>query len=355
MAFKDFLWSLKNNKRRLVVLIVVLLVIIAGITGYLVFGKTDKSDTKTSNENTNRNNANAERILPRVIDGVPVTSGLENLLPVSIMVENLVAARPQAGLDKANLVYEALAEGGITRFLAVFASGDEIAKIGPVRSARAYYLDWARELNAVYAHVGGSPEALSLIPQYDLRDLNQFYNSQYYWRAKERPAPHNLYTSSKLMTLAVRDKDYPQTGSYTGWNYTAEDDSISSTSKSLTIDFSAFNYQVEYKYAPATNDYARFQAGQPHIMEDGGAIRVKNVIVQFTKTRLVEEGRLSMETIGEGTAQIYRNGEEIIGTWKKETRDGRTIYSDVNGHEITLTPGKTWVEIVPTDRTVTYK
>ena len=133
------------------------------------------------------------------------------------MIENMVTSRPQSGLDRANLVYEALAEGGITRFLAVFASGEEIEKIGPVRSARTYYLDWAKELSAAYIHVGGSPEALRLIPQYDILDLNQFYNSPNFWRAKERAAPHNLYTSSELLARAVVSKKWGPTGSFESW------------------------------------------------------------------------------------------------------------------------------------------
>ncbi|MFA6197668.1 MAG: DUF3048 domain-containing protein [Patescibacteria group bacterium] len=355
MALKDFLWSLKDNKRRLTVVIVIVLVLVAGVAGYLVFGRSDSDNDNNGISKKDNKNTNATRLLPRIIDGVPVIDAKENILPVAIMVENQVSSRPQAGLDKSNLVYEALAEGGITRFMAIYASGDEIEKIGPVRSARAYYLDWARELDSVYAHVGGSPEALRLIPQYDIRDLNQFYNSQYFWRAKERPAPHNLYTSSKLMGFAVRDKDYPNTGNYTGWSFAGEDSAISNTLKTLTIDFSTINYQVEYKYAPATNDYARYQSGQPHVVETGETIKAKNIIVQFTKTRLVEEGRLSMETIGEGVARIYRNGEEIVGTWKKDSREDRTNYYDASGQTVVFTPGTTWVEIVPTDRNVTYQ
>lgn len=348
------LW-MKNHPRTVVLIIIGLAVIGAIIAGIAVFGG-DSSDTNTNTTTTNssRNTTSEGKKATRKIDGAAIESGRENFFPVALMVENLVASRPQSGLDHANLVYEVLVEGGITRFMAVYASGDQIEKIGPVRSARTYYLDWAKELGALYGHIGGSPEALQLIPQYEVIDLNQFYNSQYYWREKTRPAPHNLYTSSELLSRAVRDKNLPETGDYTSWDYSLKDQGAA-TAKKVTIDFSNFNYQVEYRYAQDKNQYERYLAGQPHTMDNGTAITAKNVIVQFVKTRLAGEGRLNIETIGEGEARIYRNGEEVLGTWKKTARDERTMYYDASGDAISFVPGTTWVAVVPTDRTVTYQ
>lgn len=352
----SFVEKLKKNKKVIIPIGLAVIIVIAAVVGFFVFsGDKTVTSSNSLSTNTNKNRNSGQVQLDRMIDGKLVTAGWENKFPVAVMVENMVSSRPQAGLDRANIVYEALAEGGITRFLAVYASGEEIKKIGPVRSARTYYLDWAKELNAAYVHVGGSPEALRLIPQYDILDLNQFYNSPNFWRAKERAAPHNLYTSSELLARAVVSKEWGPNGSFEAWNYKNKEQPATTT-KTLTLNFSSYSYQVEYKYDPVKNDYSRFQAGAEHVMEDGATIRVKNVIVQFAKTRLADaENRLAIETIGEGEARIYLDGKEILGTWKKTTRESRTRYYDSTGQEIEFNRGTAWVEVLPTDRSVTYQ
>ncbi|HSD12679.1 MAG TPA: DUF3048 domain-containing protein, partial [Patescibacteria group bacterium] len=133
----------------------------------------------------------------RVIDGVAVPEDAPDVTGYfAATIDNLSVARPQAGLTKASLVFEAPVEGGITRFLAVFPDDVTADRIGPVRSARPYFLDWASEFDAVYAHVGGSPEALEKIVAYDMRDLNEFFAGKYFWRDENRDAPHNAYTST---------------------------------------------------------------------------------------------------------------------------------------------------------------
>ncbi|MBU1891020.1 DUF3048 domain-containing protein [Patescibacteria group bacterium] len=345
------LWSVKKSKKTPVIIVVIVLIIIAIVAGSYLF-KSEETVTGNTNSERNSNNISEEM---RAIDGTWVEIGRENMNPVAIMIENLVASRPQSGVNKANLVYEVLVEGGITRFMAVYASGDEVEKIGPVRSARDYYLDWAKELNAVYAHVGGSPKSFELIPQYDIIDLNQFYNSQYFWRSSDRYAPHNLYTSSELLARAIRDKDFSETGDYESWEYSKTANPADSE-KTLTIGFSTYNYLVEYKYNKTNNEFIRYQAGEPHTMENGEAISAKNVVVQYVKTRTADdENRLSIETIGEGDARIYIDGKEINGQWKKPARDERTKYYDSSGDEIEFNRGTTWVEVLPTDRTVTFE
>lgn len=291
-----------------------------------------------------------------MIDGVYVPSGQANYYPVAVMVENLVSARPLSGLAKANLVYEALAEGGITRFMVVYAGGLNVPEIGPVRSARSYYLDWAKELNAMYAHIGGSPQALTQIPQYQIFDLNQFHNSAYFWRSKDRPGPHNLYTSSTLLAYALRDKKAASQGDFQPWQYKDDValDSRPTEAKNIIIDFSSFNYKVEYKYNRESNDYKRYQADQPQLDKDGSEVKAKNVIVQYVKTSLIDKERLGMETIGEGDSVVFVDGQAIKGKWKKPTREDRTRFYNDDNQEIQLNAGTTWVEIVPSDRSVVY-
>lgn len=360
MAFgeklKDWLWGFKKNKKAQITLLVLGLLIIVSLAGVFVF--KGMGIYKNENKNTNTEGLIREGDKARrFIDGSLVAIPEANLYPIGVMIENLPAARPQSALIKANLVYEALSEGGITRFLAFYATSEAISEIGPVRSARSYYLDWAKELNALYAHIGGSPQAIVDIKKYDIFDLNQFFNSQYFWRAKTVPAPHNVFTSSKLLVLALRDKQAAEMGNYKPWLF--KDDAVlderPTEAKTIKIDFSSFSYQVEYQYQKESNEYLRLQAGAPHLDKSGTQIKAKNVVVQFVKTRLADEQRLAMETTGEGEALVFLDGSSIVAKWSKQTREDRTrFYHKDNGEEIEFNAGTTWVEIVPSDRQIEY-
>lgn len=349
---KNYIWGKRKNKVLIIVIIIAVVLVVAFTVGYLFFGK---------NINVNTNSATivnkeGELLTERKIDGVLVPTNQSNFFPVAVMIENLVSARPQSGLSEANLIYEALAEGGITRFMVVYAGSVHLSEIGPVRSARSYYLDWAKELNAMYVHIGGSPQALSLIPEYKIFDLNQFSNAPYFWRSKDRPGPHNLYISSANIAYALRDKNAPKEGNFEAWKFKDDLvlDSRTSEEKSIAIDFSSFNYKVEYKYDRTNNEYTRYQAGQPHTDKEGHEIKVKNIAIQKMKTYLVDTERLGMDTIGEGQALVFQDGKAIEGTWKKEEREKRTRFYDKNGEEIKFNRGTTWVEVVPSDRDIIY-
>lgn len=348
---KDYIWGKRKNKTVLIIIIVLAVILIAGFFGYLFFGNNVNTNISVINHQISK-----EENAPRKIDGVSVPSDQSNIYPVAVMIENLVSARPQSGLSEANLVYEALAEGGVTRFMAIYAASGTISEIGPVRSSRSYYLDWVKEFNALYAHIGGSPESLSLIKKYEIFDLNQFSNSQYFWRHKDRPAPHNLYTSSEFLAYALRDKKASSEGNYESWLFKSDEpkESWPTEEKNVIIDFSSFNYKVEYKYDNKNNEYVRYQAGQPHLDKEGHQIKAKNLVVQYLKTSLVDKERLGMETIGEGEAIIFRDGQAVTGAWKKESREARTRFYDKEGGEVKFNRGTTWIEIVPSGRTVNY-
>jgi len=373
-SIRDFLWkvkeSLTKNKSVLISLGVLLLVIAVGgavwlgasvFSGKLNDWDANKNTNDSISDNENTNEA-AVNLVPRRIDGVLVPEAESNFYPTAIIIENLTAARPQSGLDKAQIVYEALAEGGITRFLAIYARGHtaDVPQIGPVRSARPYYLDWTDELGAMFVHIGGSPQALTEINKRGIFDLNQFFNSKYFWRDKtiKTASEHTLFTSLDKLIYALRDKNkLDAQPTYDTWQFKSDkaQDSRPSDVKPITIDFSSFNYKVEYKYDREVNDYARFQAGQPHLMKSGDAIRAKNVLVVYTKTTLADKERLAMETVGEGEALIFIDGEAIKGKWKKLSAKDRLKFYDSEGAEVKLNAGTSWVEIVPTDRVVKYE
>lgn len=350
---QDYIWGKRKNKTIWIIIIAVVVVLAAAVLGYLFLGQNNNTNKNTGLVNISGDHAEKAE---RKIDGVLVPKDQANLYPVAVMIENMVSSRPQSSLSEANLVYEALAEGGITRFMAIYAGSGAIPKIGPVRSARSYYLDWAKELNALYAHIGGSPQSFNLIKQYKILDLDQFFNAQYFWRNKDRPAPHNLYTSSELLAYALRDKQLAKEGNYESWSFKDDKskESLPTEEKNIIIDFSSFNYKVEYKYESASNEYLRYQAGQPHQDEEGHQIKAKNIAIQYLKTSLVDKERLGMETIGEGEAVVFQDGQATKGTWKKESRESRTKFYNSDGEKIQFNRGNTWLEIVPSGRTVSY-
>ncbi|MFA6533866.1 MAG: DUF3048 domain-containing protein [Patescibacteria group bacterium] len=296
----------------------------------------------------------------RVLDGQCVEVGQENLLPVALMIENQVEARPQAGLSQAQLVYEAVTEGGIPRFMAVSASNQEIPKIGPVRSARPYFVEWAGELGGLYLHCGGSPAALQKLDgNTELTDINEFYQGEYFWRDGGRAAPHNIYTSSELIVELKTTSDLSLSGDYDSWQFV---DEATITDRVVTTTYLSFNYSsynayfTEWFYNPADNLYYREQAGEPHRDADGTQITAKNVVVQFIPAKTLDGiGRQEIKTVGEGKAIILKNGEKIEGTWEKGGLRSRTKFYDGAGVEIQFNRGTTWIEVIPAGREIVIK
>ncbi len=290
----------------------------------------------------------------RYIDGVYVKPGEENPYPSAVIIENHPDARPQFGLAQANLVYEAEAEGGITRFLAIFAGGQNLKKIGPVRSARPYFVGWARGLSALFAHSGGSPEALAQIAQENIFDLNEFYNEKYFWRDKSKNAPHNLFTSSEKLDKYLELKNKKQ-GTFLSWRFKDDEnrEGLSSEASELSpvggiaINFKSPEFAVKWKYDARNNDYVRYMGGQAHIDASGKDIRAKNIAIMYVKARVIDEKlRLKMEYIGTGKAFICLDGKCEEGEWRKKTDASRIRFYKKNGKEFIFNAGITWIEAV---------
>jgi len=291
-----------------------------------------------------------KEVYHRLLDGAVVDSREKVNPPLfAVMIENIIEARPLSGVSKANLVYEAISEAGITRLLAIYTADNSAEEIGPVRSTRPYYLDWAEEYGALYAHCGGSPEALRAMPEYDILNLDQFFNSQYFWRSSKRFAPHNLYTSTELLNKAVKNKEW-ETKNFEDWLFKEEPkiEERPVEEKQITIDFSKPNYKVGWKYNSEKNDYLRYQAGEVQKDADGSEVRAKNIVVQFVRMQIVDSvGRKKIETIGNGEAQVFLDGKDIEGRWVKIEKGDRTKFYDESGEEIKFNPGITWIEVVP--------
>ena len=283
--------------------------------------------------------------------------------PYAVMIENLLSVRPQAGLSQASVVYEALVEGGATRFMAVFDPSEIVPEISPVRSVRPYYIEFSSEYNALLAHCGGSPLALQIIrDNQDIHDLNQISrDSKYFLRDKSLSAPHNLLTSSEKLNYALRDKGLlEQPAQFQSWQFKDETTLAErgEDGKTLTFNFSyGLTYKVSYQYNKEKNVYLRFNADQPHKDRNTDQqIEVKNVVVQLVKEPVLSggQGRLDIQVEGEGKAWILRDGQIIAGTWKKASRTDRTLFYDKDGQEVELNRGNTWVHVLPETQEVVY-
>jgi hypothetical protein len=341
--------------------------------------------------------------LPRT-ETCPINGGMftkierniwEDRRPIAIIVENHADARPQSGLSKADVVYEAVAEGGITRFLGIYYCGAaaEDVKASPVRSARVYFIDWAAEygLNPIFMHVGGAndfagfgdtiklAQALELLETLGWRypggnDLDTTYDSGFpiFWRDYERlskqvATEHTMVASLDAAYEEARDRGFNAEDpdgdmwddDFVKWKFA--DDSPVSNPSATDISFEFWSgksdYDVIWKYDSESNSYLRENDGSKHVdHETGEQLAAKNVVILFVKEKgpVDRNKHMLYTTTGEGDALIFQNGEAIEGTWEKDTRTDRTKFTDEKGKEISFVRGPIWIEAVPAGNTIDY-
>lgn len=301
----------------------------------------------------------------RLIDGMAVDAEDANRQPIAVMIENAAfsGVRPQFGLSQAQLVYELVVEGGITRFMAVFAGEDFPESIGPVRSARPTFLEFVSEVDGLYAHAGGSPEAMQSIDGLGIKDLSALgADSRFFVRDSARVAPHNLFTSGTLLTLALRDKELANAEpNYESWVYkndapiTVSPDDLE---RFVQIDFgSGADYLARWVYNKETNAYQRFNGGElQKDAIDKAILTFKNVVVVIVPPAIPagEKGRINFDVTGSGDAYIARDGEVIKGRWEKPDRVSRTQFYTLEGNLIEFNRGSTWVEVLPETGTIDF-
>lgn len=280
------------------------------------------------------------------------------------MVDDQAGARPQSGLSSASVVWQAPAEGGIPRYMLLFSEGDPPA-VGPVRSARQYYIAWASEWHALYVHGGGSPQALATLASQGSGQLvwnaDEFRwgGGLYLWRIKTRFPPHNVYTDGQhLRALAAR------VGASDGsqapiWQFGA-DAPLAQRPIGGTITVVYPYNTITYAYDRKSNTYVRGVTGAK-VETDATTKQVvapKNVVVMYMHfgpltNSPASKKRLEADLTGSGQAWISTNGRTIVGTWRKDTFDGPTRFFDASGNEVTLTVGQTFVQVVPTGSKIT--
>jgi Protein of unknown function (DUF3048) N-terminal domain/Protein of unknown function (DUF3048) C-terminal domain len=293
---------------------------------------------------------------PASIPGVLVRGSISDR-PYVVMIDNHPNAYPQSGLDKAALVFESLAEFGLTRFMAVYAPGisADAAKIGPVRSTRLYFAQWALPFSPLYVHAGGSPQGLALVENTQaIVNIDALFNasSSYFSRDNSRPAPHNLYTSSEELAAASDTNPGNPIRSDIGFLFKEEAPAAQRPQSQLIEYF--FLYREDsagWVYDPATNSYGRLRRGRPAIDNESGAqLRTKNVVVMEVTEEPIpgdEKGRIEQQVIGSGKARIYLDGIEREVIWNKPSAEEALIFTDASGAEVLFNPGPLWIVAVP--------
>ena len=390
------------NKQKVLLIVFGLLVYVlsTGIS-YFIFSKTVLSQKITSPVPTPQAGANGQlafdNTLPKT-ETCPLNGTLysvqqrqwwEKHRPLGVMIENHSDARPQSGLSGADVIYEAVAEGGITRFLSLFYCQDA-GQVGPVRSARTYFIDFVSEYgnNPLYAHVGGAnqpgrADALSQLDSYGwvgYNDMNQFsIGFPTFWRDYDRLG-HTAATEHTMYSIVQKLWDYAATTANLtnvdkkgkAWDtgfvpYKFTDDAPASerpASQTVHLEFwesAGSGYFVDWTYDPKTNLYKRNNGGAPQIDRNTNKqLEAKNIVVLSMRESNANDGyennvHLLYQDKGSGKATVFKDGKQIKATWTKNDRTGRTILKDAAGTEIKFDRGLIWFEILPTDGVLTVK
>lgn len=303
-----------------------------------------------------------EALVDDPIDGTPVPEEVADRRLLAVVIENYPDARPQWGLSSAARVYEAITEGGITRYLAVFGRNDA-DRVGPVRSARTQFLNYVRELDAAFAHVGGNADALERIASGQITDLDEFRYAELYRRIlRPRLAlEHTMFTSTRALRSVIQQK---------GWSERAAidrplwKDDVATTlrpaSQKVTIDFSFPEYRVAWLYRPDNNDYQRFLAGVPDVdAATGDGVTAKSIAIAVVprthgRTR-IREDTWTFSDLGSGRAWVIQDGTLTEGEWQKRLPTDRLRFFDAAGQEIAFDRGAQWIEIIPPEVTAVFE
>jgi hypothetical protein len=298
------------------------------------------------------------------LTGLMVTERVASQHPIALMIDDASGARPQSGFNAAAVVWQAPVEGGVPRYMMIFQ--DQMpTDVGPVRSARSYFIQWAAEWKAVYGHVGGSPQAQATLRTQGNGQLvynaDQFrWGGTYYRRVSARRAPHNVYSDGKSLRIMATRVGAKNELLKPFWRF-GKDAPLAERPSGGIIRVVYPQNSIEYRYDRATNTYLRGVSGQSKQLDAATGKRVapKNVVVMMVSFRPLNDGsnkhRLVAKNVGSGKAWIATNGRTIVGTWKKASITGPTRFYDKDGEPVTLTAGQTFIQVMPLGSKVTIK
>ena len=276
--------------------------------------------------------------------------------PIAVMYDNNVGYNAHAGLQDSYLNYEMIVEGGLTRIMAIFKD-KEVSLIGPVRSSRHYFLDYSLESDAIYCHYGWSEFAKTDITTLGVNNINGLTNDDAYWRDMNISAPHNVFTDSDRLYEQAKKLSY--TISTDRWkllnysvdevNLNTEDNANNIVVNNISLEYSTY-HTTSYQYDSTEKYYLRYMDGKKHMDKTTSMqLHYKNIIVmKVYNSTLDSYGRQDLNTTGTGEGYYITNGYAIPIMWSKQTRKSKTKYLDVNGNEIKVNDGNTFIQIIPT-------
>ena len=283
--------------------------------------------------------------------------------PIAVMINNNHVAWPHAGLQDAYITYEILAEGGITRLMAIFKDKDT-SKIGSVRSARPYYLDYALENDAIYVHYGWSDQAKEDISSLGVDNINGLTVSSVFWRDKSlnKATEHTVFTSMEKIKEYAKEKGYDRdTNKDLLLNYSVDEIDLSKREDAVKADtvFMKYSYYTNssYEYDSENKVYKRFMSGTAHVdAVTGDQYTYKNIIITPIETHAYDSyGRLKLDDVGSGDGYYITDGYAIPITWSKASRSSQTVYKNMDGEEIKVNDGNTFIQITPPSESIDIK
>lgn len=350
----------QNSRRTFIIISVVVVLVLAGGAAWIVhLHRASKVATVPKTAPVVKPTEPVATTVPSALSGLPVSPEVNKRPVTGVMIENSMDARPQAGLSGAGVVFEAVAEGGVTRFLALYQDQTP-DNIGPVRSARPYYVQWDMGFDAPYAHVGGSTDALNDIKSWGTKNLDQFANASAYHRVSSRPSPHNVYTSWSALNQLEAGKGYT-TSNFTGFARKKAAPAKQPTATSISLNLSSSIYNPTFVYNAGTNSYNRSEGGTAQIDANTNKQLSPTVVIAI----VVPESRGALDAsgayysdynpIGSGQAYVFQDGSVTTGTWSKLSNSGQLMFTDAGNQPITLDPGQTWITAVTASSKVSYK
>ncbi len=343
----------RKNKTGLKILLVVIILAAIGAGIYLNKDKIFKTKEEPSKE-----------VPVKEEKKLQIVDEDSNTRPIAVMINNIgVARKYHSGLQDAYITYEIIVEGGITRFMAVFKDAN-LASIGSIRSSRAYFLDYALENDAIYIHWGGSPGALSDIKSLNIDNIDgRFYENKYFIRKKLNISrEHTGFSSSQMLNEGIDKLGYRKTTSKDLLlNYTTEENDLSKIENAEVANYIEIPYSnyitTSYKYDSANKVYKRYVNGEEHTdYETKKQYTVKNIITYKVYNDAInddDKGRQELQNIGSGQGYYISEGYAVPITWEKKSRSSQTVYKYLNGEEIKVNDGNTFIQIQPTTKTLT--
>jgi hypothetical protein len=344
-------------KSKKIIYIFIILIVISLALGYIYYDKYLKPN-KISNDIQEQGTNKSEEVTQEVKEEkkLKIYTGYDR--PIAVMIDNEKPAWPHSGLQDAYMIYEMIIEGGETRMMALFKN-QTTDKIGPIRSARHYFVHYAMENNAIFAHFGWSPKAQTTIQTYNVNNINGIYDT-YFWRVGG--GYHNAFSSiEKIKQMANSKKYLDSANDKPIYKYSVDEINLEQGIKisGLKIKYSEL-HNVSYKYDENEKIFYRSMRGiVDKDRETGKQYYAKNIIIMYVKNYnlpdIETKGRQELENIGTGKGYYITDGKYINITWKKESAKSRTLWLDSNNEEIILNDGITYVQLAPSDYEVNFE